>query len=232
MDCRNMLTPVLACLDERGHAPIINSRKSVQGLLRRLGLARSTLVEQYIGLRELIGQAGMPSAFALDTVGEDEIEKLLAAPFPPTPANTGRPLALRHDTDLEWFRAADTVPMRRLHNKITNALRTICDHAGLVLQEGAESDCLYDARILHYRGSERHLLVEVKTESSAPMCRLAFGQLHDYRRKLSDRAATDLAVLFPDRPSDDALAFFDYVGVRVMWLAANHSKLEGQVEIA
>lgn len=46
---------------------------------------------------------------------------------------------------------------------------------------------MYDALITGY-SDERHLLVEVKTDSEQPTCRLAVGQLLDYRSQLPDRA--------------------------------------------
>ena len=58
----NLLTPVLACPDARGRSPILNARKMVRWRLRQLGLARSTLVEQFDGLSGLIGQSGFEDA--------------------------------------------------------------------------------------------------------------------------------------------------------------------------
>ena len=42
-----------------------------------LGLANASLVEQYDGLRGLIGQAGLDDAFALDTADDDVIERAM-----------------------------------------------------------------------------------------------------------------------------------------------------------
>jgi hypothetical protein len=237
----SLLTPVLACLHAPGRAPIINGRKV--WLLKKLGLASSSLEEQYDGLVGLIGQAGMSDAFDLDVAGEDEIDKAMKKrpkatknPRKPTngsekPTKPSKPLSERNDEDLVYLRSVDTVKMGRLHNKMTNSLRRICNNAGLAVEEGSEKTCLYDALIRAYRGSERHLLVEVKTDDAQPLCRMAVGQLHDYRRQLGDRAAIDLGVLLPGKPTKDALSFFEYVGVQVMWFNPNMTKVAGDVRL-
>jgi hypothetical protein len=233
----NLLTPALACLDPRGRAPIINSRKDVRRRLRMLGLANASLVEQYDGLRGLIGQAGLDDAFALDTADDDVIERAMrqaaqeARPPRSTYGTKPKPLGERHDEDVEFLRSADTVRMRRVHNSMTNALRTITKEAGLAIEEGSEQTCLFDALVREYAGTERHLLIEVKTDDAPPMCRMAVGQLFDYRRRLGDRAAVDLAVLFPAKPSKDALAFLGYVGAKALWFDETMSKVNGEVRL-
>lgn len=119
--------------------------------------------------------------------------------------------------------------MRRLHNSMTNALRTICAKAGLVIEEGSDESRLFDALVRAYAKTERHLLVEVKTDDSPPMGRMAVGQLLDYRRHLGDRAALDLAVLVPKKPSKDALDFLGYVGVKALWLDGGMTTVGGDV---
>lgn len=229
----NLLTPMLACLDPRGRTPIINGRK--QWLLRRLGLASATVAEQHDGLVNLIGQAGINDAFDLDVADEEQVEAALKA-GPPKPRRTRRPdapprsLGQRHDEDVAYLRSADTVQMRRLHHTMTNALLDICKRAGLAVEEGSEQACLFDALLREYR-EDRHLLVEVKTDDAMPMCRMAVGQLLDYRRHLRDRAAVDLAVLFPAEPSDEARAFLADVGVKALWLNTSRKRLDGSVRI-
>lgn len=230
----NLLTPVLACLDRRGKAPIINSRKAVRNRLSMLGLSSASLATQCNGLMGLIGQAGLSDAFALDTATDEEIERAMAKPgsrrrSSPKEGLT-RPLGGRHDEDLEYLKHIDTVTMRRLHNRMTNALRSICAAVPLIVDERLQRECLYDALVRHYDG-ERHLLVEVKTDSSPAMCRLAVGQLMDYRRQLPDRAAIDLAVLLPERPPKEATAFFGYVGVNVIWFDRTMSTVRGEVRL-
>jgi hypothetical protein len=66
----NLLTPVTACLDPRERSPVINARDAVRRRLARLGLANATLVEQFAGLVNLLNQAGLDGAFALDTAND------------------------------------------------------------------------------------------------------------------------------------------------------------------
>ncbi len=237
MPAFNLLTPVLACLDPRGRAPIINSRMAVRRRLAMLGLSSASLVQQYEGLKGLIGQAGIGDAFALDTADDDEIERAMkrspARKRKPTigPKNPPKPLAERRDEDVEYLRSTDTVAMRHLHNSMTNALRTLCAAKLLVVEQGSDSACLFDALVREYDGRERHLLVEVKSDGSPASCRLAVGQLLDYRRQLPDRAAIDLAVLLPEKPPKNVLAFLGFVGVKVGWFNKKMSAVEGDVRL-
>jgi len=85
---------------------------------------------------------------------------------------------------------------------------------------------MFDALIREHDG-DRHLLVEVKTDSAQPTCRLAVGQLLDYRRQLSDRAQTDLGVLFPKKPSARAKALLEDVGVKSLWFTTGMKAVKG-----
>jgi hypothetical protein len=149
----------------------------------------------------------------------------------PKSVPSGKPLAERHDDDVEQLRSTDLVLMRKRHNRMTNALRTICERRGLVVQEGSEQTFLFDALVRAYGGTERHLLIEVKTETRPAFCRMAVGQLLDYRRHLPDAAAIDLAVLLPEKPPKEAVDFFGYVGVGILWFSGDMSEIEGTVRL-
>jgi len=244
MPCFNLLTPMLACLDPRRRTPIINGRKEVLKRLGMLRLSSATLEEQCVGLQGLIGQAGIGDAFALDTADDETIWQAIAAAEPTTDPGPEdeepvddevlpalAPLAERRDDDVEYLRATDLVRMTHRHHTMTNALREICARAKLRVEEGTDPSCLFDALIREYLGTERHLLVEVKTDVSPPFCRLAIGQLHDYRRKLPGAAAIDLAVLLPSKPPQDMIDFLGYVGVRALWLNTTAKRIEGDISI-
>ena len=230
-----MLTPVLACLDPRERSPIINSRKAVKHRLRRLRLASGSLVEQFDGLVGLINQAGLDSAFALDTAEDDVLDTAFKArrSMPGRVvirrAAPSKPLGPRHDEDIEWLRTESIEHHRLLHNKMTNVLRKLCHNAGLVVEEGRERSNLFDALIREYMGTERHLLIEVKTSHAPAFCHLAVGQLLDYRRQFDGRASTDLAVLFPRAPDQHAKDFLGFVGVKVLWFSSDKAKVEGDI---
>jgi hypothetical protein len=141
-------------------------------------------------------------------------------------------LTARADADVEYLRSADTTAMRRLHNRMTNALRAICAARSLAVEEGCDRPCLFDALVFEYDGGERHLLIEAKSDASSASCRLAVGQLLDYRRQLRDRAAVDVAVLLSQKPNNHVRAFLGFVGVKVLWFNAAMSAIEGDVQLA
>ena len=244
MSCDNLLTPLMACLEPRQRAPIVNGRLELRRHLAQLGLAHETLEEQCRGLQRLIGQCGLEDAFAVDVADDETIEQAFDAAKaseargpvrerllvqPPQVATA--PLAERNDDDIELLRSVDVVAMRQAHNTMTNALRGICRRANLQVEEGLDPSCRFDALIRHYEGDERHLLIELKTQASPPFTRMAVGQLLDYRRKLPDAAAIDLAALFPERPPKEARDFLGYVGVRTLWLSPERTRIEGDVRI-
>lgn len=237
MPAFNLLTPALACLDPRGRSPIINSRDAVRRLLRTLKLGSSSLVQQFDGLSGLIGQGGFEDAFALDTAEAALIERAIRGTSrsrpspPPGRGRASKRLSPRSDEDIEFLHATSIVKVRRLHNSMTNALLAICADAGLEIVEGSEHTCLFDALVRDYAGTERHLMIEVKTDDAPPLCRMAVGQLFDYRRRHHDRAAIDLAVLLPKRPSREAKAFFGYVGVKALWLDRTRLRIRGAISI-
>lgn len=155
--------------------------------------------------------------------GETSYDPAGSAVHSPLPRTTPsaslitKPLAERSDEDIEYVRDAASVSMRLKHNEMTNDLQAACRRLGRVVQEGADPKCLFDALILDYRGGGRHLLVEVKTASSPPFCRMAVGQLLDYRRRLPQRTLLDLAVLLPNEPDGEMRDYLADVGVIPLW---------------
>jgi hypothetical protein len=190
--------------------------------------------EQFDGFVNLIGQAGIRDAFDLDTSNMEAVAAALNAKShsrsrPRRVASSSgakKNLGDRDDADVEYFRSSDRVTMRRVHNKMTNGLRRYCECRTLAVEEGSTQVCMFDALIRDFDGN-RNLLVEVKPDSEQATCRLAVGQLLDYRRQLPDRARTDLAVLFPQQPSAKAKAFLDDVAVRPLWFDEEMKVVKG-----
>ncbi len=227
----NLLTPLMACLDRRGRAPIING-SSVQEKLGALDLAGDSLAEQCRGLMGLIGQGGIADAFQLDTTPSDELEDKFGAEDSDEDeesprAGPHRPLPEMRDEDILVIRAANVGTMTRRHNSLTNLLRQLC--RDLDVSEGRDPTCRYDALVVDYDGNGRDLLIEVKTEATAEFARMAVGQLLDYRRKVPRRAATDLAVLFHEPPPGEVMAFLRDVSVKVLW--ERDGTVEGDLEL-
>jgi hypothetical protein len=127
------------------------------------------------------------------------------------------PLAPRGDADLLVLKAGATEIRQQLHNRMTNALGKLCVRRGLSVRQGNSATSLYDALVRQFDGSRHDLLIEVKTSTESAVCRMAVGQLFDYRRSLPNRDSTDLAVLFPEPPGRHARAFLADVGVKALW---------------
>lgn len=62
---------------------------------------------------------------------------------------------------------------------------------------------------------EVNVLIEAKARAERDYLRFAIGQLYDYQRYLE--FAVNLAVLVPQRPSDDLLGLLDSAGVGCIW---------------
>lgn len=120
----------------------------------------------------------------------------------------GRELHLKDDHDVAMIRRAADLPMKRLHNAMTNALLRLANGRVAVL-EGSRPEAQFDALLRHYDAEGHDLLLEVKSSIDIPDMRLAIGQLLDYRRFVERPEETHLGVLMPSRPSDHVLAFAD-----------------------
>lgn len=234
MRAESLLTPTVACLDPRSRSPIINRRKTLRHQLKSLGLNNGTLVEQFKGLVGLIHQGGISDAFELD-VSEAELPRLRKTPawsvskWRSTTGAGSRPLELKDAGEVHILMKAQSLRYHRRHDDMTNQLLSCSREAGLDCAEGTDPDCRYDARVVNYDGKGRDLLIEAKADTAIQFCRMAIGQLFDYRRRLPTRALTDLAVLFPARPSRDACDLLTGLGMRVLWFSSSMKRILGDV---
>jgi hypothetical protein len=64
------------------------------------------------------------------------------------------------------------------------------------------------------------VLIEAKARATRNHLRLAVGQLYDYRRYLTGFGSS-LAVLVPERPSDDLMGLLDHAGAAAIWRSGN-----------
>lgn len=234
MAAANLLTPVIACLDPRARSPIINGRDNVRERLRVLGLAHLDLVAQFDGLTGLLHQGGFGDAFELDVAGPHIPAIITRAPRKSSHHRLqgnrmSRALGEKDVGEVRVLRKVQSHSYKRLHNEMTNDLQPLLNRAGLHYNEGARRDCLYDVRIINYDDGGRDLLVEAKAAIDMPFCRMAVGQLLDYRRQLPSRARTDMAALFPSRPSRDARDFMRGVGVKVLWFDGTMKRIQGDL---
>ena len=223
----SLLTPLVACLDPRLRFPVVNKEGGVLELHKKLDISTSSLLDQFDSLIRLIGQYGITNSLMLDTVSY----KLAHMKLPtetietkPPPKPGGKPLGKKDDEDIVIISNGYTGKARRIHNSMTNKLIVICKKLGLRIEEGKYRENRFDALILNYNNNGKDLLIEAKGATSRSDLRLALGQLYDYRRKRSHRAATDLAVLLPEKPNIDDIDFLGDAGINVIWFV--NSKLQ------
>ncbi|MBX7133467.1 MAG: hypothetical protein K1X67_12410 [Fimbriimonadaceae bacterium] len=122
----------------------------------------------------------------------------------------GRDLRIKDDHDLATIRESSELPMKRLHNRMTNALLNLTGRTFTVL-EGSRPEAQFDALLQHYNAEGEDLLIEVKSSTSVPDVRLAIGQLLDYRRFLERPEQTHLGVLLPEQPPREMNEFIDSI---------------------
>lgn len=233
MAAANLLTPMLACLDQRLRAPVLNRQAGVSKKLEDLNLSRASLVQKFDALVGLIHQYGVSDALALDAVLDREAlgdPQATATDTAPSVGIAGEmaasgvlshaPMKSRSDDDVVFFRSQKLARMRRVHRSMEKALLRILSAASLQGLEGAKGGFQFDVLVKNYTASNRDLLVELKSDCEVSTCRLAVGQLLDYRRDPRLRTAlTDLAVLFPAKPTGGVLDYLGSVGVKPMWFS-------------
>ena len=218
----DFITPLVACIDPKFRFPMINGQKGVKQRLAILGLANRSLREQANGLIGLIGLIGLRDAFAVDTMTDYEMKKLVKLRDLPEPRTTtyldgvkATPLPYFDDAERVAVQQSTTIPYRNRHNRMTNNLRKLF-HA-LKLEQGTDPNCRYDVLIRDYDKSGRDLLIEAKPGNDKGSIRIAIGQLLDYRRFLPNQAATDLAVLTISRPTDSHIELMLDLQMTVLW---------------
>lgn len=232
MSSSSLLTPLFACLDPRQRFPVANKAKHVTGLHRKLGITLFALPDKIDTLIQLIGQYGISNALMLDVVSNQLLGmKLEGSPSPEFHKEKEKDLTTKDTDDVDVIIHARSIKAKRLHNKMTNQLKKLCESAKLKIKEG-DKLYPYDALIVDYDGHGKDILVEAKSSVNRPELRLAVGQLFDYRRGLKRRAATDLAVLLPDKPDQDSMTFLDDVGVNILWFTDKQlTSIDGKLKL-
>jgi hypothetical protein len=223
-----LLTPLVACLDPRGRFPIVNGRESIRQLLKGLNLADRNCADQVKGLLNLIGQFGISDAFMIDVLADlirpNELELPKALP---TTGDEGTELRDYDDDERQAVRKSMTITYRRLHNKMTQALKRMLK--GCKLTQGKGRKCRYDVLVENYDCAGRDLLIEAKPQPDRGSLRIAIGQLLDYRRFLPRRAGTDLAVVTISRPAKEYSDLLLDLQISPIWFThENCSALAGE----
>src|ERR1022692_1102240 len=221
MVAANLVTPLVACLDPRNKFPIINGEKGVTRRLAKLNLVNDGLKEQVRGFIGLIGQFGIADAFAVDTMTDDQIERIKKRTVKPhKTSGGGGTAATLHEFDeaeRQAIQQSRTVKYKQRHNKMTNRLKELFQK--LILTQGNNPNYRYDVFATDYDGKGRDLLIEVKPDPDKGSIRIAIGQLLDYRRFLPHQAGTDLAILTISRPPQGYVDFLQELQITSLWFA-------------
>lgn len=229
------LWPLISCLDPHSHFPIISSQEQIRKALSKLGVPAKSDLTRFKALSAFIGQAGITDAFFLDTAAlYGQLSALKTHPKGiaarrrksstkrqgSSTSNKSAALDWQDDQVRMYVRKSKQVQVRQLHRKMTNALAALCLRNKLRVDKGIYGPQQFDALVFDYESKGRHLLIEIKSTIELLDARLAIGQLFDYRRSkhISPmRAVTDLAVLFPQRPSDAIRNLLSNVGIKALW---------------
>lgn len=216
------LTPAFFSLDPEIRFPLINGNEGVRNLLNALKVADADLLSQYRAMVGLYGEGGISDAADLDQVGRDLPDFLTTKEKKATKKllerkNTaeGVDLPLKDEADVEAIRRAGTVTQRRIHNRLTNKLRNSLSR--FTLMEGNNDACMFDVLVQRYDSEGNDLLIEVKSSSESPQIRMAVGQLYDYSFTLKGDKEPHLAILLPERPTDEGIKFLQWLDVGLIW---------------
>ena len=189
--------------------------------MAKLNLVNRDLKDQVRGFIGLIGQFGIADAFAVDTMTDDQVEKIKKRTVKPHKASgdggTGAALHELDEAEREAVQESGTVKYKQRHNKMTNRLTELFQ--GLTLTQGNNLNCRYDVFVQDYDRRGRNLLIEVKPDPDKGSIRIAIGQLLDYRRFLPHQAGTDLAILTIARPPQDYVEFLQGLQITPLWFA-------------
>ena len=77
---------------------------------------------------------------------------------------------------------------------------------------------MFDVLVKSYDGHGNDLLIEAKNSAESANVRMAVGQLYHYWFGLgNDVEETHIAVLVPDKPSDDVMRFLHKMEIGLFW---------------
>lgn len=215
------LTPAFFMLDKQIKFPLINGNEGVKNLLKALEVQGDDLLKQYISMVKLYGTGGIEDAADLDQVGGDlpdfietERNKAKKGLLKTKETKNKSKLPLKDEEDVEVIRKAGTIKQRKIHNQLTNMIRTSLSNYTLL--EGRDKSCMFDVIVQKYN-KKQDLIIEVKSSLEKPNIRMAVGQLFDYWYGLKGDEEPHIAILLPEAPDSECTKFLDWMGIGLMW---------------
>ncbi|MCX7066919.1 MAG: hypothetical protein NTW85_04400 [Methylococcales bacterium] len=219
-----LITPVFFALDSRILFPIINGSKGVKNLLKKLKVAGTSLENQYSEMIKLYGTGGIDDAADLDQIGNDITDFVGIAGRKPTkklleskPDTGGAELPLKDESDIISLQEARTIISKRLHNGLTNKLKSYLTNYTLI--EGRDDRAMFDVLVKNYDKNKNDLLIEVKSSSEAAHIRMAMGQLYDYWFTIKGDIEPHLAILIPSKPDEDIIKLLEWLDIGILWFS-------------
>lgn len=218
-----LLTPALFSLDGRLRFPLINGNEGVRNLLARLKVSSAPLDEQYQSMIGLYGKGGIVDAADLDQAGRDLPDFVTIDGKKPTKKlleqkpTQGSKLPLKDEHDIESLQKERTVVSRRVHNKLTNKLRSYL--SDYTLLEGSSRSAMFDVLVKDFDRKGSDLLIEVKSSVETAHIRMAVGQLFDYWFCINVNTERCVAILLPGAPDDATKELLQWLEIGLLWFS-------------
>lgn len=220
----------ITCLDPEHRSPILNRGPRIMPLLKHLELNDEPPIEQFRDVLSLIAAYEFEDAFEIDCTDLTSNDSLVLPVVRPRSSNGKahhRDLRYRDENDLRGIIDQSSRRIRLKHNRMTNALLKLSEKDTGKLRESTHPLARWDVLVTEYKRG-RDLLVEVKSNVELGSCRLAIGQLLDYRRFVPRPQKTDIALLVPKKPSPHILEYCDELEVSVLWFNEKHTQIYSQ----
>lgn len=221
MKAEYLLTPAFFMLDREIKFPLINGNEGVKHLLKALKVKGDDLLKQYRAMVSLYGTGGIEDAADLDQVGNDlpdfietERTKPKKGLLQKKETKNKNTLPLKDEEDVDVIRKAGTIKQRKIHNQLTNMIRTVLSNYTLL--EGRDNSCMFDVLVQKYN-KKHDLIIEVKSSLEKPNIRMAVGQLFDYWYRLKGDEEPHIAILLPGEPDSECVKFLEWMDIGLMW---------------
>lgn len=229
---REVLTPLIACLDRGNRFPIVNYAR--RNFLKALQIGDWEFHDQVKALLALVPWRAVQLDSGVDVDDwtldsnpkwcEEARSRIRRATSGFRRANLQR-LA---DETIEVRTSSQRRSYRSAHRRLTNALQELL---GDRAKRPWKSDPQFDVLVHPEKPGGFYVLIEVKPDlANRESLRLAIGQLFEYRHELDKHAQKNLklAVVCGPRPPDSALELLIALGIDVAWFVDEEFvKLEG-----
>ena len=177
----------------------------------------------------LIGKSGITDAADLDQAAGPDLVDFVDTPMRSATKRLleakpteGAQLPLKDESDVKTVQRALTKVQKRLHNRLTNDLRTHL--SDFTLMEGRAGHAMFDVMVKNYDGAGNDLLIEVKSSNEAGHTRMAIGQLFDYWFQTKGDTLRHVAVMLPASPNVKCRRLLEWLDIGALWFSNGQLK--------